>query len=748
VISRTLQELRLSFSARPDGNWKVAGQKGYLSDRIPADALFARVWRSPIPHGRILSIDTSKAASMPGVVHVVTAADVPGVNGYGVKVRDQPVLCGERVRMVGDPVVAVAATKPEVAALALAAIHVQLEPLPVIVDPEYALTSAATAIHPQGNLCYERHYSRGDIEAALRRGAVRIVDTYQTGRQFHIAMETEGGFVAVKPDGSYAVHVGSHFPHGDQHELAAIIGVNPERIQVTASPMGGSFGGKDTLSIQPVLILLAHLTGRTVSMHRSRTESLMCGETRHPFRIRLETSCGLDGKLLGHRAQLLADTGAYTTKGLDVLDTAFENVMGPYAFEAVDVVGRVAFTNNGNAGAFRGFGAVQAQFAVEQQIDRLAASIGMDPAAFRALNLRALDEGPLGQVATGALHPSHVLAVIAKHPLRRRSARTERHMHGVGISLITKGEGFSKGGPNGGSLSLSLAANGRITFSSGAVEMGQGAVVVGVEATAALLGVATADVDARLGHSDDPNSGPSAASRVTGQFHRGLNLAVPRFRERLLVAAASRLSMPIQRLRLGAQGVWDARPGHNRPLLTFVELAAYIGETLVENVNVRAEETPTAVKAHGDFNAAAARATVIVDRWSGAVRVEHMVVATACGPIVSPLGFAGQVEGGAVMGLGMALLEAVPELNGHYLYRNLDGYMVPTIADAPVIDIIAIEDVCAGDELGPRGIGEISINVAVPAIANAVANAIGAPIRRLPVRPVDVFEALHRREMQ
>ena len=266
---------------------------------------------------------------MPGVVHVVTSADVPGVNGYGLSVRDQPVLCGERVRMVGDPVVAVAATKPEIAALALAAIHVQLEPLPVIVDPEYALTSAATAIHPQGNLCYERHYSRGDIEAALGRGAVRIVDTYQTGRQFHIAMETEGGFVAVKPDGSYAVHVGSHFPHGDQHDLAAIIGVNPERIQVTASPMGGSFGGKDTLSIQPVLILLAHLTGRTVSMHRSRTESLMCGETRHPFRIRLETSCGLDGKLLGHRAQLLADTGAYTTKGPDVLDTAFENVMGP-----------------------------------------------------------------------------------------------------------------------------------------------------------------------------------------------------------------------------------------------------------------------------------------------------------------------------------------------------------------------------------------------------------------------------------
>ena len=745
MTSRSLLELSRGFAPRPDAAWKVSGQKGFLTDRVPAGALATRVWRSAIPHARIVSVDVAAAARVPGVVRVATAADVPGVNGYGSKVRDQPVLCADRVRMVGDAVVALAAETQEIAARALSLVRVVLEPLPVVADVARALDPDSVAIHAGGNLCYERHHRRGDVDRALARGAVRVADTYETGRQFHVAMETEGGFVAVAPDGTYAVHVGSHFPHSDQRALAAIVGIDPARITVTASPMGGSFGGKDTLTVQPVLMVLAHLTGRTVAAHRSRAESLLCGETRHPFRIRMETSCDSAGRLLGHRVALLADTGAYTTRGPDVLDTAFENAPGPYAFEAVELVGRVAFTNNGNAGAFRGFGAVQSQFALERQIDRLAAAVGLDPVAFRALNLRPLEEGPLGQVATAALHPSRLLAAIADHPLRRPAPASARYLRGVGTSLVTKGEGFSKGGPNAGALALSLREDGRIIFASGAVEMGQGASVVGVETTAAMLGVAKTDVDVRLGGSDDPESGPSAASRVTGQFYRGLRLAVPGFRQQVLRAAAARLDMPAARLRLGAQGIWDARPGPNRPLLTFAELAAARREALPsEHVFVPAEETPTEIKAHGDFTGAAAVVAVVIDRWTGAIQVERMVLAAACGPVLSPLAFAGQVEGGAVMGLGMALLEHMPEREGRYLHRNLDGYMVPTITDAPAVDVIALEDLVAGDRLGPRGVGEISMNVAVPALANAVADALGAPVRRLPVRPTDVLDALRR----
>jgi CO/xanthine dehydrogenase Mo-binding subunit len=747
---RSISELRAASSPRPDAGWKVAGGKGFLTDMIPDNALSVRVWRSPIPHGRILSVDIRRAAAMTGVLSVLTASDVPGLNGYGPKVRDQPVLCADRVRMCGDPVVAIAAESPKIADEALEAIHVELEPLPAVLDPAFALAPGTIAVGPNHNLCYERRYTRGDFNLLTASDAMRIADTYETGRQLHIAMETEGGFVVPHPDGRFSVHVGSHFPHGDRLALAAILNIDPGRIEVVASPMGGSFGGKDALSIQPILILLASFTGRAVAHHRTRAESMALGETRHPFRMFMETSCDRSGRLLGHRADLLSDTGPYTTKGPDVMDTAFENAAGPYAFEALDLHARVAFTNNGLSGAFRGFGAVQVQFALEQQMDRLAAAVGLDPAVFREQNLRPLHIGPLDQVTTGAQHPSRVLSAISTHPLRHRSNHNEggkgRFLRGTGLSLITKGEGFSKGGPNSGSLSLELTKDGRILLATGAVEMGQGAIPAAVAAVAAVLGISQTDVNVRLGMSGDPNAGPSAASRVTGMLYRGVQHIAPLLSADLLTAAADILGLPVGILRLGNGGVWDNSTQRNRPRLAFAELADALKNGLPRReALVPANETPSAIKGHGDFNAASALATVLVDQWTGAIRVERMAVAAACGPVLAPLAFAGQIEGGAVMGIGMALLEHMPESAGRFLHRNLDGYMIPTIADAPTVEIIALEEIDSTDTLGPRGIGEISINVAVPAVANAVADAIGVPIRKLPIHPADVLAALRQK---
>jgi CO/xanthine dehydrogenase Mo-binding subunit len=231
-------------------------------------------------------------------------------------------------------------------------------------------------------------------------------------------------------------------------------------------------------------------------------------------------------------------------------------------------------------------------------------------------------------------------------------------------------------------------------------------------------------------------------------LYRGARVAASPFRDAVLNLAAGRLNLPPCSLRLGPGGVWPSAPGPNRPLITFRELAAGCGDLPSAIVRAPAEETPTAVKAHGDFNAASAIAAVTVDRWTGRIKVDQMFVATACGPVLSPLAFIGQVEGGAVMALGMAVLEHIPDEHGFYLHKNLDGYMVPTIADAPVIDVLALEELDEGDFLGPRGIGEISINVAVPAIANAISDAIGAPIRRLPVTPSDVLRMLACQEKQ
>jgi CO/xanthine dehydrogenase Mo-binding subunit len=434
------------------------------------------------------------------------------------------------------------------------------------------------------------------------------------------------------------------------------------------------------------------------------------------------------------------------------MDTAFENAPGPYAFEALDLHGRVAFTNNGLSGAFRGFGAVQVQFALEQQMDRLATAVGLDPAAFRERNLRPLHVGPLDQVTTGAQHPSRVLSAIAAHPLRHRNSHDgngkSRFLKGIGLSLITKGEGFSKGGPNSASLSLELTKDGHILLATGAVEMGQGVMPAVLAAVATVLGISQTDVNVRLGMSGDPNAGPSAASRVTGMLYRGVRLAAPLLSVDLLTAAADVLRLPAGSLRLGNGGIWDNSTGRNRPRLTFAELAKALKNSLPRReALVPAEETPSAIKGHGDFNAASALATVRVDQWTGAIRVERIAVAAACGPVLAPLAFAGQIEGGAVMGIGMALLECMPECAGRYLHRNLDGYMIPTIADAPTVEVIALEEIDSDDVLGPRGIGEISINVAVPAVANAVADAIGIPIRKLPIHPADVLAVLRQKSV-
>jgi nicotinate dehydrogenase large molybdopterin subunit len=749
MTSRSLAELRRAFAERPDARWKLAGRKGFLTDLAPADALVGHVWRSSVAHGRIRSIDTRAATAIPGVVRIVTAADVPGVNGFGHYVADQPVLCDDRVRMVGDPVAAVAALNADVAAQAIAAIKVDIEPLPLVVNPEIALEADTVSLHPRGNLCDEKRYERGDIQTAFASSAFCVEETYYTGRQLHIAMEVEGGFAVPEADGTFSVFAGSHFPHGDQATLAAIMAIEPARIQVTASPMGGSFGGRDTLSVQPLLLLLAQLTGQPVRMQRSRAESIICGDTRHPFRIRMKTGCDATGRLIAHQVDMLADTGAYTTSGPEVLQTSLENAQGPYNFDAVELSGRMVFTNNGNAAAFRGFGAVQAQFALERQIEQLAALVGMESARFRSINLKLVVEGPLGQIATAAQHPARVLDAIVAYPLANRlpDVSETRYVRGVGLSLVTKGEGFVKGGPNAGSLSMSLARSGKIVVAIGAVEMGQGATAVGAEAAAKALNVAQTDITVQLGLSRDPSAGPSAAARVTGVIYRGIRTAAPLLGNDLLRLAARYLGCEADELELGRAGIWEKGAGRNQPLLSFSELAQSLDGVLPSHqVEIAAVETPSEIKSHGDFNAASAVASVLVDRCTGRIKVEHITIASACGPVVSAIGFVGQVEGGAVMGLGMALLEFMPQDEGRYFFRNLDGYMVPSLIDAPVVDLIAIEDIDAGDSIGPRGIGEISLNVTVPAIANAVANALNTPVVRLPILPADVLAVLRSRE--
>jgi len=741
----TNARLPASATLRPDALAKLGGNPGYLSDQWPADALHGAILGSPHPHARIRAIDTDAARALAGVVAVVTHADIPGESRYGLRVVDRPVLCGDKVRCVGDPVAAVAATSAAIARQALALIRVDYEPLPAVVDAEQALQPDSPAVHERGNLLHHTAYGEGDAAGALAHCTHVVEAEYETPRQMHAYLETEGGVVEPDGEGGWVVRFGCHNPERDRQVIAATLAVAPEKIRVVGTPVGGSYGGKDELTIQPIAALLAFKSGRAVRLHLSRAESVDLGVKRHAMRVRMRTGCDANGRLRLHVVRILADTGAYATHGPEVLDAAQEHAIGPYRHGAVEVTSRLAYTNNGIAGAFRGFGAVQVQFALEQQVDRLARAAGMDGAAFRRLNLQAPDgPGPLGQAVAPFDGAALALAAVERHPLWRERRRTHdgRWHRGVGLALVHRSDGFGRGGPNASRMVLALAPDGKIELRAGFTELGQNLLGTMSALMQRMLGCAAGDVRPVIGDSNrTPDSGPVAASRATTLVWRALSGHGAEWAGMLCAAAATRLDVPAAALRPGPGGIWQG----DALRLDYAALAARLGPALPElHIELEGEETPSEIEAaHYVFGACAALAQVAVCGWTGEVRVEKLVVAAALGPVISPMGLLGQIEGGVLIGQGMATTEAMPMRDGRYLARNLDTYLVPTLADAPAMEIIPIEDLPAGDRIGPRGAGEIGVNIGAPVVANAIAEAIGAPVLRLPVAPDAVLQALH-----
>lgn len=745
--------LTAGMAVRSDAAAKLAGNGGYLTDRQTPGMLHAAVVRSPHPHARIVAVDVSAARGMPGVHAVVTADDVPGRNAFGLRVVDQPMLCSDKVRFVGDAVAAVAAESPALAAAAAASVVVKYELLPVIDDPDVALASNAVAIHAGGNLLHQIGYARGDIDQAWQACAHIADATYYSGRQMHGFMETEGGIVEpeIQADGrmGLVVYVGSQHPQRDRQALADILALPLTHIRVVASPLGGSFGGKDELTVQPIAALLALRSGRPVRLHLSRPESVLVGVKRHPFRIRMRTGCDAAGKLLAHDVELLADTGAYATHGPEVLDAAHEHAQGAYCFDAVRIDSRVAYTNNGVAGAFRGFGAVQVQFAIEQQIERLAQLAGIDVWQMRRRNvMQSRQPGPLGQNMAPSDAPAQVLEVLAQSPRMQavRAATVQvdaRYRRASGMAVVMRSDGFSHGGPNGGVLQLALAADGKIELRAGFTEMGQGVVAAMSALMCRHLHCSAEDTRPVIGRSDIADAGPTSASRATSFLHRGLQQAALDWRLCLQRLASIFLQCAPADLRAGAHGIRSARD--DRLLLSYMTLAALVPADDLPLLTIDVQEDAKASRieaAHYVFGSCAALAEVCLDTWTGRVRVEHLLIVAALGPVVAPQALLGQIEGGALMGLGMALLEELPAPQGRYSATNFDGYLMPSIIDAPVIEVIAVEDVPVDDQVGPRGAGEIGLNIAVPAIANAIARALGAPVLQVPVKPAQVMQML------
>jgi CO/xanthine dehydrogenase Mo-binding subunit len=717
---------------RHDGVPKVKGEFAYSSDLEAAGMLWGHTVRSPYAHARVLAVDTTEAARMPGVHAVLTQDDVPGQKTYGLDFPDQPVLADGRVRYFGEAVAVVAAEEPEQARRAAEAVKVEYEPLEAIVDPERATESEplhpreTTARHgfredPRPNVVRALVIRRGDPDAS---GEVTVSGFYEIRQQDQAFLGPESGLAIPDGEGGIDIHVATQWTHVDRDQVAPCLALDSEQVRIHLSGVGGAFGGREDLSIQVHAALLALRTERPVKMVYNRQESFVGHIHRHPARIWAEHRATAAGQLVSVNMRILLDGGAYASSSEAVISNACSFAVGPYAVENVFVDGLVVYTNNPPCGAMRGFGAVQTCFAAEAQMDKLAAALGIDPVELRLLN--ALEPGgrlATGQVLAGSLPTKEVirraaaLAVPEAEALPRdairlpggagNTTRGEGVRRGTGFAVGFKNVCYSEGFDDYSTARVRLSGEGSAEVYCAAAEVGQG--VHDVILQVARLELGTDDVLLVTGSTADVGSaGSSSASRMTWMAAGAVQLAC-------------RAALD-ERERSGG-GEVDVERVYRHPR-TF-PLDPETGQTLGE-------------RSHVAFAVAAMRVVVEVDVDLGLTRVVWIGTAQDVGHAMNPRAVEGQIEGGTAQGLGLALMEEIQTRDGAILNPNFTDYLIPTFLDMPPVVSELVEEPEPDAPYGVKGVGEPPTVVSTAAIVAALRDATGRELARVPVRPDDI----------
>ncbi|MBP8612628.1 MAG: molybdopterin-dependent oxidoreductase [Candidatus Atribacteria bacterium] len=742
---------------RVDGLEKATGKIKYMSDLEFPNMLYGKILRAKFPHAKIINIDTSKAEALDGVVAVVTHKDVPGVNGFGIVIPDMPVLCEDKVRYIGDAVAAVAAISEEIAEKALLLIDVDYEPLPIVDDPEEAMKVDAPKVHKEGNIHLHTEITRGNVDEALKEADLVIEETFTTGRQDHMPLETEGGVAFVDEEGVLNVYVGSQYPQRDQLQLARALNLNPKKIRIVSYPVGGAFGRKDELSIQPILALLALKTQLPVKIVTTREESIISYWKRHPFKMHYKVGFKKDGTLLGAEVKLIEDKGAYSSLGGPVLNLAVEHACGSYRIDNVHVDGFAIFTNNGVAGAFRGFGAPQTTFAIETIMDIASQKLGIDPIELRKKNaLRKGDRTSVGNVLTTSVGTELVLDAIKTSNIWKKRDSLKRTdpvkpwiKYGVGMALTYQGTGLGVGLPDYGGAILKMNEDGGFTVGIGTVDYGQGIGTSYAQIVAEAMKCPIEKVKVILGDTLlTADSGPTSASRGVYTGGKAAVIAAEKMKDILKNKAAIFLNASPDNLDFDFGFVID-KASNKR--ISYEELAAHFkdennlpeteGYFLVPISDMKIENAFGLP--HHIFAFSAHAAYVEVNTLTGEVKVLEGAEAVDGGIVVNKQGYEAQVEGGYVMGLGYGLMEDVIIEKGIVKNPHFSNYIIPSIMDAPLkIETIPVVN---PEDTGPfraKGIAETVMVATAPAITNAIFDATGARLFDIPATPERVYFAL------
>ncbi|RSS56348.1 xanthine dehydrogenase subunit D [Streptomyces sp. WAC07061] len=763
---------------RPDGTLKVTGEFAYSSDMWHEDMLWGQTLRSTVAHAEIVSIDVAEALAVPGVHAVMTYDDLPApVKYYGMEFQDTPVLAHGKVRHHGEPVALVAADHPETARRAAAKIRIEYRELPLVTDEASALAPDAVLVHenrddhhaahvPHPNVVHHQPIVRGDADAAAARADVIVTGEYTFGMQDQAFLGPESGLAVPSEDGGVDLYVATQWLHSDLKQIAPVLGLPEEKVRMTMAGVGGAFGGREDISMQILASVLALRTGKPVKMVYNRFESFFGHVHRHPAKLYYEHGATRDGKLTHMRCRIVLDGGAYASSTASVVGNAASLSAGPYVIDDVDILAVGLYTNNPPCGAMRGFGAVQACFAYEAQMDKLAAELGMDPVKFRQLN--AMEQGtvmPTGQVVHHPAPVAELLRMVKERPLPplrqwetaggpadlralpgglSNTTHGEGVVRGVGYAVGIKNVAFSEGFDDYSTARVRLEVVGGEPVAmvhTAMAEVGQGGVTIHAQIARTELGVQQVTIhpaDTQVG-----SAGSTSAGRQTYMTGGSVKNSCELVREKVL---------EIGRRKFGARQPAWASDGllleGGKVVTAGGEVLAALADVLEdEAVEVEAEwrHFPTEPfdrvtgqgKGHVQYAFAAHRAVVEVDTELGLVKVVELAVAQDVGKALNPLSVVGQIQGGTVQGLGVAVMEEIIVDPKTAKVRNpsFTDYLLPTILDTPTIPVDYLELADPEAPYGVRGIGEAPTLSSTPAVLAAIRNATGLELDRTPVRP-------------
>jgi aldehyde oxidoreductase len=739
---------------RLDGRKKVEGSEIFGADQTPAGALGVRVVRCPHHRARFQLDDLDRfVTAHPGVLAVMTAKDVPGVDCYGVipKYSDQRVFAHREARFRGEAVAAVVGLAEVIEALDLAEFPVQWEELAPLKTVDEALAKDAPRIHAhrEGNVLVRGRVVCGDVEKALVEAAVVAEGEYETGFIEHAYIEPEAGFARRVGD-QIEVQACTQSPYMDRDDIAKILGIAPEKVRIIPTSVGGGFGSKLDLSVQPFVALAAWKLGQPVRMVYSRTESIMATTKRHPSRIRLHAGATRAGKLTALDFAADFNTGAYSSWGPTVAFRVPVHGSGPYHIPNYRALTRAVHTNIVPAGAFRGFGVPQAAIAQEQLYDDLADRVGIDRLEFRLLNAlddhtptvtgQVLGEGVGIRACFEALRPGWSVSRARTAEFNARATGPLRC--GVGVAGMWYGCGNTSL-PNPSTVRIGLKRDGRIALHQGAVDIGQGSNTIVTQICADALGAPIARFDLVSGDTAiTPDCGKTSASRQTLVTGKAAYMAGSKLRSEIVKLAGACNCATIA----FCDGSLTVCEDGKSKTISLVELPldahGYVitceatFDPPTSPLDENGQGTPYAVYGFG-----AHMAEIEVDIELGTVRVLKVTAAHDVGRAINPTLIEGQIEGGVAQGLGMALMEEFFPGKG----ENLHDYLIPSAGDIPPVESILIEDASSIGPFGAKGIGEQAVIATAPAILNAIHDAVGVRIHTIPATPDRVRAAILRK---